>query len=735
MAICDMCGQDQAQETSALEQVSIALASSLEPERLYETILRQAIRVLPCDHAGVTLYQDGMATFVATWGDPCIPAGSMAPIDGLWLPETGSEPCYQPDADLDPTWYPVPPLVGAYRERSVIAVPLRLGETLAGSFDVSSRTPNFYTEHHLRLAAAFAERATQALRNARLYAAERAARAEAQRAELHLRAILGASPLPIITVDSAGLIQSWNTAAERTLGWRPDEVLGLPLPITDPDARAEIEVFLAELHQGGAIPDAEVRWKRRDGTSLDLQLSAAPLYDADGTIVGAVGILADITERKQAEVMLRHQASHDSLTGLPNRAMLHEQLCSVIRLAESGGQPASLLLLDLDRFKEVNDTLGHHVGDLLLQQLASRMQQELGATETVARIGGDEFAIALPAADAQAAATVARLMLRALEEHFQIEQHHLDIGGSIGIAVYPEHGTDPQTLLRHADVAMYEAKRAKIGVALYEQALDQHTLRRMALKQELRHAIADDLLRLVYQPKVAIASGRVCGVEALLRWPHPVHGFIPPADFIPVAEESGMIIPLTDWVLETAIVQARAWQDAGHTIPIAVNLSAHSLQDQRLLGVVARLLERHGVRPENLTMEITESTLMTDPARAREVLVQLHGMGIRVAIDDFGTGYSSLGYLKALPVDEVKIDKSFVLGMGNGDQKDAAIVRSVVAMAHALGMEVVAEGVEDLSTYKLLRDLGSDVAQGYYLSRPQPAADLTRWLLAYQAPV
>ena len=191
MAICDMCGQDQAQETSALEQVSIALASSLEPERLYETILRQAIRVLPCDHAGVTLYQDGMATFVATWGDPCIPAGSMAPIDGLWLPETGSEPCYQPDADLDPTWYPVPPLVGAYRERSVIAVPLRLGETLAGSFDVSSRTPNFYTEHHLRLAAAFAERATQALRNARLYAAERAARAEAQRAELHLRAILG----------------------------------------------------------------------------------------------------------------------------------------------------------------------------------------------------------------------------------------------------------------------------------------------------------------------------------------------------------------------------------------------------------------------------------------------------------------------------------------------------------------------------------------------------------------
>lgn len=712
----------------------MALANSLEPERLYETILQQAIRVLPCDHAGVTLYQDGIATFVATWGEPRIQAGTSTPMDGLWLPETGSEPRYQPDADLDPAWYPMPPLIGAYRERSVITVPLRLGETLAGSFDVSSRTPSYYTEHHLRLAAAFAERATQALRNARLYAAERAARAEAQRAELHLRAILGASPLPIITVDFAGVVQSWNAAAERILGWKAEEVLGMPLPITEPNTRTEIEAFLAQLHRGGEIHDVEVRWQGKDRISLDLQLSAAPLYGADGTIVGAVGLLADLSARKEAETALRHQASHDSLTGLPNRVLLHERLGSLLRLAEASRQPASLLLLDLDGFKEVNDTLGHHIGDLLLQQLAVRLRQALGATETIARLGGDEFAIALPAANAQAAYGVAHLVLRALEDHFQIEQHRLDLGGSIGIALYPEHGTDPQTLLRHADVAMYEAKRAKVGITIYDAVLDQHTLRHIALKQELRCAIADDLLRLAYQPKVALASGQVCGVEALLRWPHPVHGFIPPAEFIPVAEESGMIIQLTDWVLETALAQARVWQDAGQSIPIAINLSAHSLQDQRLLGIVARLLDRHGVGAGSLTMEITESTLMTDPARAREVLTQLHGMGIRLAIDDFGTGYSSLGYLKALPVDEVKIDKSFVLGMGKGDQKDAAIVRSVVAMAHALGLEVVAEGVEDLATYELLRDLGSDIAQGYYLSRPQPAADLTRWLLAYQAP-
>ncbi|MDB5075034.1 MAG: diguanylate cyclase, partial [Chloroflexi bacterium] len=267
-----------------------------------------------------------------------------------------------------------------------------------------------------------------------------------------------------------------------------------------------------------------------------------------------------------------------------------------------------------------------------------------------------------------------------------------------------------------------------IGVASYEPVRDEYSVRRLALMHDLRRCIRDDELSLHYQPKVALATGKVCGVEALLRWFHPVHGYIPPAEFVLLAEQTGMIVSLTEWVLLTALRQAREWQDAGQPIPIAINLSTRSLQDQRFPDLVARHIQRYGVSPAALVLEITETSLMTDPTRARETLKVLHGLGVRVAIDDFGTGYSSLGYLKELPVDEVKIDKSFVQGMGTGDQKDAAIVRSVIALAQALGMEVVAEGVEDASTFGLLRDLGCDIAQGYYVSRPQPVSELEQWL-------
>jgi len=489
--------------------------------------------------------------------------------------------------------------------------------------------------------------------------------------------------------------------------------------------------MLARVLQGTVLQGVELRRNTKDGTPIDLQLSVAPLHGSNGEIVGSIAVVADITEQKTAEAALRHQASHDGLTNLPNRTTLHENLDRVLQRARSTGQPVSLLLLDLDRFKEVNDALGHHVGDILLRQVAGRLQQAIGASETLARLGGDEFALILPAADGAAARDVGRLVLQSLEPHFQVEQHLLDIGCSIGIAVYPEHGTDVPTLLRHADAAMYVAKRAQSGIGIYDPVHDQHAVRRLLLHHDLRHAIRDEGLHLHYQPKITLATGLVCGAEVLLRWSHPVHGFIPPIEFIPLAESSGLIIPLTDWVLMTALAQAGSWRKAGHSQAVAVNLSTRGLQDAKFPAVVASLLDRYQVAPEHLTLEITESTLMADPLGARAVLTQLHALGIRMAIDDFGTGYSSLGYLKELPVDEVKIDKTFVQGMGAGDQKDAAIVRSVVAMAHALGLAVVAEGVEDASTYALLKELGCDVAQGYYLSRPQPTADFERWLQRY----
>jgi diguanylate cyclase (GGDEF)-like protein/PAS domain S-box-containing protein len=536
----------------------------------------------------------------------------------------------------------------------------------------------------------------------------------------------------MVTFDREGLVRSWNASAERVFGWSAEEVIGRDAPMGPEDVRRAMLQVCEQVLPPEGVPALEVSAQKKDGSRIDLFFSPAPLKDVTGDVVGLMAVYLDVTARRQAEDDLRHQASHDNLTDLPNRLLLHGRLESALETARGTGQSISLLLLDLDRFKDVNDTLGHHVGDLLLRQVATRLQHAIGATETIARLGGDEFAIVLPAADAPAASTVARFVLTTLEAPFQIGQHVLHLGGSIGVAVYPEHGTNTLTLLQHADVAMYAAKRAQSGVVCYEPVRDQHTVRRLALMHDLRRSIRDDELSLHYQPKVSLATGQVCGVEALLRWLHPVHGFIPPAEFIPLAEQTGMVMSLTEWVLLTALQQARAWQDAGQPIPIAINLSARSLQDQQFPHLVARHIKRYGVAPANLVLEITETSLMTDPTRAHEALTGLHALGVRMAIDDFGTGYSSLAYLKELPVDEVKIDKSFVLGMGAGDQKDAAIVRSVIALAHALGLVVVAEGVEDAATFAMLEGLDCDIAQGYYLSRPKPIAGLEQWLGDYR---
>jgi len=568
--------------------------------------------------------------------------------------------------------------------------------------------------------------------------ADKRLRAEKEEAEARIRfqaRLLEAVEQAVIATNLDGIIIYWNTFAERLRGWTAAEVVGRNVLDLAPgmEPPAQVVETLSRL-RAGVSWNGEYLARRRDGSTFPALATCSPIHDRQGTLIGIVGVSVDITERRQAEQALRHQASHDRLTDLPNRALLHERLERLLRAVKDTDQPFSLVLLDLDRFKDVNDTLGHHIGDDLLRQAAGRLLQEIGATETVARLGGDEFAMLLPAANAQAAGAVARLILDTLEAPFQVEQHLLTLDGSIGIAVYPEHGTDPQTLLRHADVAMYEAKRSPTGVAIYDPAQDQHTVRRLALMHDLRTAIREEGLRLYYQPKVELPSGRVCGAEALLRWSHPVHGFIPPIEFIPLAEQTGTIVALTEWVLVTALARTRAWQDARRPLPVAINLSARSLQDQRFPDLVARNLERYQCAPANLTLEITESSLMADPARAHEVLTRLHALGVRTAIDDFGTGYSSLAYLKQLPVDEVKIDKSFVLGMGAGDEKDAAIVRSIVAMAHALGKMVVAEGVEDAPTYTLLGQLGCDVLQGYYLSRPLPPSELEQWLDDYRVP-
>jgi diguanylate cyclase (GGDEF)-like protein len=430
----------------------------------------------------------------------------------------------------------------------------------------------------------------------------------------------------------------------------------------------------------------------------------------------------------EANRQLEIQATHDVLTGLPNRNVLQRRLEQVTYTARKGDIPAVLLLLDLDRFKEVNDTLGHDVGDLLLQELGPRLQAHLRPTDLLTRLGGDEFAIVLPETDAAAATQVAQTLLDALAAPFLIGEHAFDIGGSIGIALTPKHGFEVTTLLRYTDVAMYVAKRAQSGHAVYVQEIDRHSPRKLALMNELRQAIANDGLVLNYQPKVSLFLSQIVGVEALVRWPHPVHGLIPPDEFIPLAEQTGLIGPLTRWVLERAIRQCRDWAQAGLHLKMAVNLSTRTLYDQELLSMVTDLLEAYRVAPSQLVLEITESMLMDDPERAHIVLARLRERGVSIALDDFGTGYSSLAYLKRLPLDEIKLDKAFVLGLDvDADPADVAIVRAVIAMARPLQCEVVAEGVESLQAWKMLREFGCDLAQGYYLSRPLPAAALEQW--------
>ncbi|MBI3596220.1 MAG: EAL domain-containing protein [Nitrospirae bacterium] len=432
-------------------------------------------------------------------------------------------------------------------------------------------------------------------------------------------------------------------------------------------------------------------------------------------------------EHRQAEETIRYLAYYDPLTGLPNRTSLLDRLH--LAITEGSGQKKSvaLLLMDLDHFKEVNDTLGHHRGDILLQQVGSRLRAVLRPSDLVARLGGDEFAVLLPLASSQHAAQVAQKILEALEPPFMIDGLPVAVEAGVGIAVCPDHGTNPNSLMQRADVAMYAAKQTGSGYIVYDTHYDRHSPRRLSLIGELRQAIERDQLFLHFQPKIDLKTRRVIGVEALVRWRHPEHGFVPPDQFIEPAEQTGLIKPLTLWIFNAARREGLMWQQAGIHLSMSVNLSARNLHDPHFPDQISEILQTTGGKPDELELEITESAIMNDPARALEAITRLRAMGIRFAIDDFGIGYSSLAYLKRLPVDAIKIDKSFVINMIE-NQNDAVIVRSTIDLAHNLGLKVIAEGVEKQDIWDRLSALGCDAAQGYYMSRPMPAEELTRWL-------
>ncbi len=452
-----------------------------------------------------------------------------------------------------------------------------------------------------------------------------------------------------------------------------------------------------------------------------------PRHTELATLSEAFNTMAEHLDRYTGE--LQYQASHDALTGLPNRQRLHQALeARLADLRAAHGAPFALLLIDLDGFKEVNDALGHKAGDHLLRKLGPRLRARLNRQDVLVRLGGDEFAVLLAAADGpEPAERCALELLEAIREPFALEGINVHVDASIGIALAPAHCRDSSTLLRFADVAMYHAKRQGKGCSTYARDIDGHSTRRLELLSSLRGAIAGDELELFYQPKLQVQTQRPVAAEALVRWRHPQHGLIMPDQFVPLAELSDLINPLTRWVLTRALRDCARWAPP---LRVAVNVSARNLQDGELPREIAQLLAEAGVPAGRLQLEITESAIMLDPDRARETIRQLAEVGVSLAIDDFGTGYSSLAYLKELAVDELKIDKSFVVDMRH-DENNAIIVRSTVELAHNLGMRVTAEGVEDPHTLRLLAELDCDFAQGYLFSRPLPAATLPRWLSAH----
>ena len=430
----------------------------------------------------------------------------------------------------------------------------------------------------------------------------------------------------------------------------------------------------------------------------------------------------------RAAIAKEHQSLHDALTGLPNRTLFRDRIEQAITAGRRADVTSAVMLIDLDHFKEINDTLGHHAGDRLLEEVAHRLEASLGGRDTVARLGGDEFGVLLPALRRPGDANVvARQLLAGLREPFSIEGLTLEVDASIGMACHPAHGTGVETLIQRADIAMYSAKEGGGGHAMFEPRLDRFSPRRLSLAGGLRQAIQNGEITLFFQPKAELDTGTVIGVEALARWEHPRLGLVGPTEFVPIAEQTGLIGPLTSYVLDAALRQVREWKDDGRELSVAVNLSARSFLDAQLAIEIPRLLSKHNVEARLLELEITESMLMLDPGRAQAVLERLSRIGLTRSVDDFGTGYSSLANLKRLPVDVIKIDKSFVMDMAI-DASDAAIVRSTIDLAHNLGLRVVAEGVESHQAWSRLRELRCDLAQGFYVSRPLPAPDLSRLL-------
>jgi diguanylate cyclase (GGDEF)-like protein/PAS domain S-box-containing protein len=677
-------------------------------------------------------------------GDPRPAVGSgsdTAALDRLWRDGTGGNEGLGPVAEAmrrnRPVWWqagdggPFEDFAATSGWRAAAVLPLHRGGSAMGVYLLYSDVAGFFDGDIRGLVQELATDVDHALAGLDQAAARRRAEAALMESYHRYQSLVESAPIPIF-INRGDSITFVNRAALKLFGAEsPDQLLGRsPFDLIHPDFHAVVRQRLVRLREyGEPVPEVEEKYVRLDGRVVDVEVSATPFQDQGMTAEHVM--LRDISERKEAEARIERLAFFDPLTELPNRTLLGDRAARAISAARRRNGSLAVLFLDLDHFKNVNDSLGHRIGDSLLLEATRRLLDVVRGEDTVSRLGGDEFMLIIQGVDADGAARVAEKLLATFSEPFHLENQEILVTASIGIALYPADGTKFETLYSAADTAMYRAKRdGRNGYCFFTVEMQAQAMRYLKVENALRHALQQNEFRLVYQPQIALADGRVVGAEALLRWQQPALGDVPPSEFIPIAESSGQILPIGEWVLRTAAAELKTWLDDGiGELTMAVNLSAVQFRHPRLPEAIVEIAGEAGLPARLLELELTESTTMDDPERARVTLERLNGVGVRLAIDDFGTGYSSLGYLKRFKVHKLKIDQSFVRDL-LVDPEDHAIVQAIIRLAGSLEMRTIAEGVETAEQREVLRAMGCDEIQGWLVSRPLDAAAFGEFLAA-----
>ncbi len=720
---------------NVLSQTNQAIVRQQDRQALFDEICRIAVELGALHMAVITSVNQIVGTIspVAGFGTEQVFLDS---INNLALGgEGGHVPTLQViqsqcpfvcnDIARDPLMQDCLELAERFGFRSVALFPLFRGENFFGTLNLYAVEPEFFESDLVAVLEEMATDISFALNNFDKEIARKKAEERLRKTSATLTAVFQATPLPVMINDLKGRILFWNPAAEQVFGWAENELSGRVLPLVPHDLKQEFLKNIERVKDGELLRGVEVTQQRRDGAMLDMLLFTAPLYDVQGKVENMVTLLMDISEQKQAREHIACLAHYDQLTGLGNRVLLRERFIQESSRARREDRSLALCLIDLDKFKTVNDALGHSMGDKLLIQVARRLENILRRADVICRPGGDEFLVMLT--DIEKSCDVGRIVQKIqdnLGKPFSVNGHTLCMSASMGISLFPEDGSDLDTLFRNADTAMYAAKeRGRNNFMFFLSDMDQRIRDRLSLENGLRVALENQDFFLHYQPQVELFSGRIIGAEALLRFRHPGLGLIPPDKLIPIAEDSGLIVPIGEWILEEACRQLNHWKEQGlNDLSMAVNLSAVQVFQENFANRAKDILQVHDIDPGQLNFELTESIFMAEGDRVRQTLLALKKLGVGISLDDFGTGYSSLSYLKRYSVDEIKIDRTFVQDVCN-DPGDAAIVLATIQMARSLGLKTVAEGVETVEQLEFLKNQQCDRYQGYLCSRPLPPED------------